>query len=517
MARRRTWEIIALGVAFVVAFPYAMSSPPALPSGTHVKSPTLALAPDSVRMLLDWGSYDDRQQCRVAPQEIFDAMLRLIREADRFIYLDVHAWNAWRGGVAERHRDLSAELATELVKRKAARPEIAVLALVDPVNTFYGGAPPDVLVRLTTNGIPVVLADLDQLRDPSTIYAAPVRMYGGLLRRLPFVNAWADRPRFALPFDPGGAAVSAAQVARRRYFRACQRRVLITDSPSAVCRMLLSSLDPADACSGDSNGGLLVEGPLAAKAARAELQCVEWSARNPRCLLASTESWSNAVYRIRAALRQSPRGQAPAAGQPAVELCTEGVIQECVLELLGNAGWGDEVCVALGRLSDRRAVRALQAAAYGGARVRVILDPELSSGSPEVAGIPNVASASELMAESGNAGGRLRVRWADARGGPLRMAAMAVSNPDANKFEFFCASSDFTRPCLDDLNLGAALHITGERGLAEAFARAFDRAWNNQDGLTFTRPYEDLAARGAGLALKRIIYRLQEATGLAGY
>lgn len=517
-ARRiTTWSAAGFVLALVL-FPYALRRPPDMPAGTDVRTPSFPLADGQARLLVDSTTWDTNTQERVFRHEIFDACLDMIRNAERFIYIDFFLWNNWQGKVAEHHRQLATELADALARRKAEIPAITVLVFTDPINRIYGGHAPGFMSKLAARGITVVFTDLGRLRYSNPLYSAPADVYGGALARLDPVARWLDAPRFENPFQQGGAEITARELARMLHFRANHRKVVITDGPGGARRMLVTSFNPADGSSAHSNVGLLLEGPLAAEALRAELQCVEWSAASPDNVLGGRPGTAaGAIQELRALLPGEPSpSNAPPDGPRAAWL-SEQAVRRQILSILDQAGPGDQVRIALFYLSDPDVVRSIRNAAYGGAMVRVILDPNRDAFGRIKNGVPNRPVAAGLTAYARAQGVKLDVRWADTHGEQFHTKAMSVMNRKENKYQFICGSANWTRRNLQDLNLEANVYVERDPGLVGSFNDYFDRAWSNTDGLSHTVPYEAFAATGWTLLRKRLLYRFQERTGLCTF
>ena len=514
---RAVLGVLAL-IALLAAPPLAMERLRKMPPGTDVRSPPCPLSPGHTRLLVDSTAYDTNRNERVFQHEIFDAGLKMIREARQFIYIDFFLWNDWQGAVAERHRALASELAAALIRKKKEAPGITILVLTDPINESYGGEPPAALRDVAAAGIPVVFTDLARLRDSNPIYSGPATFYGGLLARLGPVARWLDQPRFNNPLRRNTDPIPARQMARMFHFKANHRKVIVADGPDGEWRVLATSFNPADGSSAHSNIGLLIDGGLAAEALRTELDCVEWSAACPGHVLgADTNAIRDTLAVLRVRLSGRTAAKTPDNTGPAATWLSEDSIRRQILSMLDEAGPGDDVRIALFYLSDFEVVRSICDAAQAGATVRVILDPNRDAFGRIKNGVPNRPVAAELVAFAQSRQVALSVRWADTHGEQFHTKAMSIAHAADGKYQFLCGSANWTRRNLQNLNLEACVFVERDPGIVTAFNDFFDRAWSNSDGLSRTVPYGTFAETGWALRWKRFLYRIQEPTGLSTF
>src|SRR5580658_9517183 len=117
---------------------------------------------------------------------IFEAMLRNIGAAASLVVLDCHLCSDTPPAAADPFTapvPMASQLIDALLARKAAVPTLQVLVIADPGNALAGAAPAPELARLAAAGIPVVTADLSQLRDRNVLYGAPSRLIARLTGR----------------------------------------------------------------------------------------------------------------------------------------------------------------------------------------------------------------------------------------------------------------------------------------------------------------------------------------------
>lgn len=507
---------ITLVLLLLVVLPFALHRRPVLPPGTACRGATHLAAGTRLELLIDDTAFDPASGRRVIRQEIFDAALKMIQDADFCVDLDFFLWNSWQGELPESHRALAEELARALIRRRQEQPDLTALVLTDPINRLYARQAEPFYSELVAAGIPLVFTDLERLPDSNPLYSVPARLYGRLLARLPWVRNALDQPRFRNLFSAREPRLSARQMARLFHFKANHRKVLIAHLKDGAWRMLVTSFNPADGSAAHSNIGLLADGPVALEALAAELACVEWSAVHPGFIMENQPgACTQAVAALRARLPTPPPPVEPGPQEPYVQWLTEGAIRERVLGMLGTAGGGDRVSIGMFYLADRGVIRALEDAAAAGADIRLILDPNRDAFGRHKNGVPNRPVAAELVRRARREGWSLEVRWADTHGEQFHTKAISVSNRRMGKHELLCGSANWTRRNLQDFNLEAALFTAQRPDLNDRFDEYFNRAWSNSDGLSHTVPYESFAEKGARLFWKNLLYRFQEASGMS--
>jgi hypothetical protein len=127
IARRRRLLLAAL-----VGLPYLLvRRDRAMPPGTHVRSMPCPLDPGGAKLLLDVTAYDASSGKRVIRHEIFDTALDMIRNAGKFVFLDMFLWNTWQSIDSPEYRPISTELADALMRKKTVDPDVSILILAD--------------------------------------------------------------------------------------------------------------------------------------------------------------------------------------------------------------------------------------------------------------------------------------------------------------------------------------------------------------------------------------------------
>ena len=188
-----------------------------------------------------------------------------------------------------------------------------------------------------------------------------------------------------------------------------------------------------------------------------------------------------------------------------VQIATEGRIAQAMEQELAQAGSGDMVNALIFYVADRRIISALTDAALRGASVNVILDPNKDAFGRTKNGLPNRATASELMLRSS----RLYLRWYDTHGEQAHSKMLLIRKADGSAV-LITGSANWTKRNLRDLNLETDVIVSGSQ-TADPLLRAselFDRLWMNRDGV-YTAEYAKYANDSFWLVLQeRVMERL---------
>ena len=502
--RHNRWLRLGLVLAVIV---FAMLlplwfGPHSIPlPGTGVSSDPIPVEPDGVRLLVDQTIWDEGADQQEISQDILDALLDRISQADAFIVADFFLWNEWTGQLkGEVYRKMAVPLAEALIAQKKKLPDMPVLVISDPINHVYGGPELEHFVEMREAGIEVVYTDLDKMPDSNWIYGRLARFYRRLLPSLSDPDGWAHRGRLRHPFQEGGEKISLAQAGNLLFFKANHRKVLITGSESSGLDLVVSSLNPADGGSAHTNVGLWLKGEIAMEALESELAVAGWSTR---CL----DAYAKTADRIR--MRASGLVRHVEDSGIRVRWLTEGGIHRMLLDVIGSCGDGDQLDLALFYVSERALVRALKSAVKRGARVRVLLDANRDAFGRVKTGIPNRLVAKEMQGWRGPH--RVEVRWADTHGEQFHCKAMAVKRKDADPI-LLLGSANWTRRNLRDLNLEANAMIEGSGEAITRFEAFFDEHW-----VSGSLPYSAWEEKGATGFFKGVKYRFLEWSGMGTF
>ncbi|HSN54631.1 MAG TPA: phospholipase D-like domain-containing protein [Candidatus Sulfomarinibacteraceae bacterium] len=483
--RRRRVLLAGCAVAALWATVGCWQTVKPLPADLVFAGAPVLVAGSDLRFLVDL-TFRDRDDRPVHEQEIFDRLFELVAGARRLLVLDLFLLNDHLGPDGACLRPLSSELTGALLEARRRAPDMPVVLLTDPINDLYGGDPSPQLAELRAAGVQVVATDLVRLRDSNPLYSAVWRL---------LFSWWgnsADGGWLPNPLDASGRAVGLRTYLRMANFKANHRKVVLADA-GPRWHTLVTSANPHDASSAHSNVALEVASAgLARQVYAAEMEVLRLSGGTP-------------PFAELPVLGGSDPG-----GDHRVAYLTESAVRDRVLELLGAAGSGDEVDLAMFYLSHRGVLEALVEAARRGAWVRLVLDPNRDAFGHAKSGIPNRQSAERLARDGG---GGIAIRWYATHGEQFHTKMLAVRTE--HSVDAVLGSTNFTRRNLDDYNLEASLWVHAPRG--SDFDRELrlyvDRIWTNHDG-AFTLPY---AAFRDTSRLRRLAAWLQETTGLGTF
>ena len=150
------------------------SGPKTLPEGTAYEG--IFRNVDDIKFLYD-KTYVDEHNNRVIENAIFDEIFQVIAQSNRFILVDMFLFNAFKGKQQDVFRPLSEELTQALITQKQKFPQCEIIVITDPINTVYGGISAPHLERLQQQNIPVVITDLNKLRDSNPLYSSLWRIF----------------------------------------------------------------------------------------------------------------------------------------------------------------------------------------------------------------------------------------------------------------------------------------------------------------------------------------------------
>jgi len=483
---------LALFVAWPSAAAWHTWKP--MPAGTSFAGDWHVVSDQDVQLLVD--STRLGADGRVVSQTIFDAVLAAIGRAEHTLVLDYFLFNSMGGGTPAREdggRALSEQVASALLARRAARPELRMLLVTDPINDTYGGAASELLAQLRAAGIDVVVTDVGRLRDSNPLYSAAWRLTMGWWDGVAEAPGW-------LPHPLGDASTRVPLRAwlRLLHFKANHRKVLACDDGEGGWTCIVASANPHDASSAHSNVALRVDGALALDVLEGELAVARWS---------GWSGWADAPPK---GPRAVPTPEPLATDAITVRYVTEYEIERELLSGLGAAGAGDDVALAMFYLSDRDVVRALLAASDRGARVRLVLDPNKDAFGREKDGVPNRQVADELVRRSA---GAIEVRWYRTSGEQFHTKLVLVRTA-AHTFATL-GSANLTRRNLEDYNLesNVAVRAPHTTALAASLWRTFDTLWS-PDPDSPTAPFEAFEDRSR---MRRLRYFVMETTGLSTF
>jgi phosphatidylserine/phosphatidylglycerophosphate/cardiolipin synthase-like enzyme len=412
---------------------------------------------------------------RVVEQQIFDRVMRMIDEAERFVILDMFLFNDEHGG-DRAYIPLTRTLTDRLVRKRSQSPDVYISVTTDEINTFYGAYMPYQFTALERAGVDLVVTDLTKLRDSNAMYSAVWRVF---LRWF----GTAGPAFFPHPLTSRGQKVTARSYLRLFNMKANHRKLIVTDK-----ECLVASANPHDASSYHSNIAWVANGEICNDMLQSERGVADFSGVVlPEHVVEGSDGEDGDVQ---------------------VRFLTEGKIRSALIEAMQQAGQGDSIDVAMFYFSDRGVVRALRGASSRGVAIRLVLDPNKDAFGREKGGIPNRQVAYELREPNYAA-----IRWYDTHGEQFHTKLVVIRRTD--EVTMFGGSANLTRRNLQDLNLEADLEVVVPRGhpLDLRVSSYFERIWNNEGG-HHTVEYE---AYRDGSWFKTAVYRVQELTGLCSY
>ncbi|MET0534680.1 MAG: phospholipase D-like domain-containing protein [Steroidobacter sp.] len=464
-----------------------------MPPGTNVSTASIGAQAEDVQFVYDLTTATPKGE-PVHEQRIFDETFRIVDEAESFVVADFFLINDMMGG-KNAHRPLSRELADHLLARKAAKPDLSILLLTDPINDVYGGLPSKLLNELRAAGIDVVSTNLNALRDSNPAYSSLWRM---------FIQWWGNSPDGGSMMNPfvDADAGDATPITLRSWlalmnFKANHRKVMVADRADGSLTALVTSANPHDGSSAHSNVAIRFNGPLAQHIVDSEMAVARFS------------GWKGHVY---ASTQTQPAQQVL---DPPVQLAflTEEAIRKHLLDAIDTTRNGDAVAIATFYISDRKIVDALVRAASRDVNVRLILDPNRDAFGRQKDGVPNRPVASELVRRSDQ---KIQVRWYRTHGEQFHTKLALITHGE--QLIASVGSANLTRRNIGNYNLEAniALQMRSDSALALEIRSYFDRLWNNDGppGTSFTADYGAWRDDELGRYWR---YRLMEATGLGTF
>ncbi len=460
--------------------------------GTNISSPLITTEADNVKFLYDLSTTAPSGE-PVHEQHIFDEVFAIIDEAQSFVVADFFLFNDLMGADSGVLRRLSRELADRLLARKAARPELAILLITDPINDVYGGMPSPLLNELRAAGIDVVSTDLDQLRDSNAGYSALWRM---------FLQWWGNAPdggSMMNPFAPAGSApITFRSWLALANFKANHRKVIAADRPDGSLTALVTSANPHDGSSAHSNVALRFNGTLVQHLVNSEIAVARFSGWKGGHIFAAAPGESTPTM---------------PADPVQLQFLTEQAIRTHLLGAIDTTRNGDAVSIATFYLSDRKIVKALLRSASRGAKVRLILDPNRDAFGRQKDGVPNRPVAAELVRRSDE---KIQVRWYRTHGEQFHTKLALITHGD--RLIASMGSANLTRRNIGNYNLEAnvGLEMSADSALGIELTSYFDRLWNNDGpaGTSFTAAFGAWRDDDTGRYWR---YRLMEATGLSTF
>jgi hypothetical protein len=416
---------------------------------------------------------------RTLQHQIFDRMIELIEGSRQFVVLDLFYFNAFTSSPEDRA--LSSELVTRLIQHKRAHPGIMITVISDPINTVYGAMEAEPLSHLEGMGIPVHFTSLDPLPDSNPL--------GSLLWRV-LGKPFGAKPGNLLPNPFAEGKISFRTALRLLNFKANHRKVLLVDQGEKMVAMV-STANPHDASWAHSNVAVEFSSPATNDLLSSENAVLALSDLPPLKLPTGLLNTTN-----------------PALPDLSLRLITEEGIRRAVLEAIETTDRGDHIQLAMFFLSERNIIDTLKAAAARGVLIDALLDSNRESFGRKRAGIPNLATAHELVQEG------IRVRWANTQGEQMHTKLLRV-NRRSGQSEVITGSANYTRRNLGGYNLETNIQVRGPSSALffDSVDQWFNALWKNEGG-AYSLAYEHHAAPSVW---RNVVMRFQEFTGLSTF
>ncbi|MEB7724292.1 phospholipase D-like domain-containing protein [Mammaliicoccus fleurettii] len=414
--------------------------------------------------------------------EIFDKVNETINEANDFIIMDMFLFNNYKTG-DKTYPNITHRLTQSLIAKKKENPNIRIIVITDPINSFYGSYTPRNIKALKANNIDVHYTDLSKLRDSNPIYSGTYRTFFQW-----FGNS--ENGKLNNPLSSEGPDVTVRGYLKILNMKANHRKTLVTEKHG----MVLSS-NPHDPSGYHQNVGVRVTGPIQnaiikSEIAVANMSGAQYSASDFKI---NNNSWrDDATY--------------------SVQLATEGKIKEQILKNIKKSQSKDRISIGMFYLSDRDVINELIKASKRNVQIKLILDINKEAFGKEKPGVPNKPVASELVNRSK---GNIKVKWALSNGEQFHSKYLLFEQHENKNAAMILGSSNLTRRNIEDYNLETDIIIKGKQD-DEAFTKLsqnFNKAWDNKK-YTITAQYDEFKDESLW---KKVLYRIQEKTGLSSF
>jgi len=420
-------------------------------------------------------TYVDLEGNRYVNQNIFDEVIRMVDNADKYILIDMFLFNDFQGNATEDTRDISKELTRALIDKN---DEVEITFITDPINTIYGGLESDNLNKLRKEGINVVITDLTKLRDSNIVYSA---LWRPILRYLPV-----DFVSLPNPFSEKGESVNMTSYLKLLNFKANHRKLIVADDGDKMVS-LITSANPHDGSSAHGNVAVKIKDYIWKDIIDSEI---------------AVGNFSNIE------VNEYKKDVEDKEGEVKVQLLTESKIRNSVIELISKSKTGDAIFLSMFYLSEKKIIRELIKASNKGVNIKVILDPNKDAFGREKNGIPNRVVANDLVEND------IELRWCDTHGEQCHGKMIIFKTRD--KTTMILGSANYTRRNLKDFNLESNVLVKGTRN-EEVFLDAeeyFNRAWNNEENKVYTIEKEEYLEKSF---IKKSLYNIMEISGLSSF
>lgn len=415
-------------------------------------------------------------------QEIFDKVNQTIDEADDFIIMDMFLFNGYQTG-DKAYPKIAERITDSLIKKKQQNPQIKIIVITDPLNTFYGSYTPEHIKKLKAHNIDVHYTDLNQLRDSNPIYSGFYRTFVQW-----FGNS--ENGKLNNPLSSKAPDVTVRGYLNILNMKANHRKTLVTEKSG----MVLSS-NPHNPSGFHHNIGVRVSGPIQNAIIKSEIAMANLSGGNydAHDFKIKNNSWEdNAPY--------------------TVQLATEGKIKKKIIEHIKKSQSKDRISIGMFYLSDRDIINELVKASKRNVDIKIILDINKEAFGKEKPGVPNKPVASELINRSNN---NIKLRWALSNGEQFHSKYLLFEQYENKNAVMILGSANLTRRNIQDYNGEADIIIKGKQTDPpfKKLSTTFNHYWNN-DEHNLTAQYDEYKDEALW---KKVLYRIQEKTGASSF
>lgn len=434
---------------------------------------------DSAKFIYDL-TYETEDGTIQNDQTILDHMYDIIDEAESFLLMDLFLFNDDYDRTSQKFPSVSHDLADRLIQKKQNNPEMDILLVTDPINSFYRTYTPDHFKAMEEVGIKVVQTDLKPLRDSNPLYSSLYRSYLQW-----FTPSTASYMKNVL--RPQGPDVNIGSYIEMLNFKANHRKTVMSEKTA-----LIASWNPHDGSGYHSNIAFTVQGDVLNDLHYSDSSVARWSGVEdqyiPDAATIESESTSEGTYQV--------------------QLVTEQKIKEHILSTIQSAQKNDQLKAGLFYLSDRDIIDELKRASQRGVNIQLILDINRDAFGAKKIGIPNKPVAAKLIDEE-----NIDIRWYETHGEQYH--AKFLVHEGQEDMTIIGGSANFTRRNLDDYNLETDLKVVGphDSDLMQEVTAYYDRIWHNEGG-HYTVDY---TVHAENSWWKNIVYFIQERFGTSTF
>lgn len=419
-------------------------------------------------------------------QQIFDEIFTLIRNAKKYILIDMFLFNSYIEKKSTPHRLLCQELTDLLILKKRTLPNLKVDFITDPINTVYGGTQNKQIQELKNAKVNVIITNLIYLRDSNPIYSFIWRLF---FKKFGNSNkaSWLKHP-----FSDFEQKVSLRSYLTMINFKANHRKIIIADNNKKMTA-IITSANSHDGSSAHSNIALSITGNFWQNIFLSESEVAKMSGYKLQNPLIFKEINIFKKYKN-------------------LKLLTEKNIKKELLNKINGTKIGDEIFIAIFYLSDRNIISSLIKASARDVKIKLVLDPNKDAFGYKKNGIPNRPVASILRKKSNN---KIKIRWYNTNGEQFHTKLIFIKKQIGKNY-IILGSANLTRRNLENYNLELDVMITGDNNdvSIKNIYNYSKMIWENRDNKNYTIDYKKYMDNSF---FKIALYYLQETSGISSF